>query len=170
MAFPCILFPSALTNSIASMLLPAIAELQATDNSKRLFPIIKKVTFFCSSLGVFCGLIFIILGPFIGSHIFHSNLAGDFLVTMAWICPFLYANGNLISIINGLGKTFYSFFFNTTGLLIRICSIFFLIPICGIRGYLSGLLVSQIVIFLLCLFYLYAISHHLFIVKKKIAP
>ena len=34
MALPCILFPSALTNSISVMLLPTVAELQASQNAK----------------------------------------------------------------------------------------------------------------------------------------
>ena len=158
MALPCILFPSALTNSIATMMLPTVAELQSSSNKHFLFSIIKKVIFFCSILGSMCCILFTFTGPFIGKMIFHSNIAGDFLITLSWICPFLYTNSNLISIINGLGKTIYSFIFNTIGLSLRIGSIYYLIPIYGIRGYLWGLLVSQLIIFLLCIGYLYNFS------------
>lgn len=159
MALPCILFPSALTNSIATMILPTVAELQTSSNKYFLFSIIKKVTLFCSVLGTLCCVLFISTGSFIGNYIFHSNMAGDFLITMAWMCPFLYTNSNLISIINGLGKTICSFIFNTLGLSIRIGSIYFLIPLYGIRGYLLGLLFSQLIIFLLCISYLYRFLH-----------
>lgn len=158
MALPCILFPSALTNSVATMMLPTVAELQTASNKHFLFSITKKVILFCSILGSVCCILFIFTGSFIGKHIFHSNLAGDFLITMAWMCPFLYTNSNLISIINGLGKTLYSFVFNTIGLSLRIGSIYYLIPLYGIRGYLLGLLTSQLVIFLLCIGYLYSFS------------
>lgn len=160
MALPCILFPSALTNSVATMMLPTVAELQTASNKHVLFSIIKKVVLFCSILGSLCCVLFIYIGSFIGRHIFHSNLAGDFLITLAWMCPFLYTNSNLISIINGLGKTIFSFIFNTIGLSLRIGSIYFLIPLYGIRGYLFGLLASQLVIFLLCISYLYIFSRN----------
>lgn len=43
MALPCILFPSALTNSISVMLLPTVAELQASQKRETLLLLIKKV-------------------------------------------------------------------------------------------------------------------------------
>ncbi len=162
MALPCILFPSAITNSIATMLLPAVAEIQAQNRQKEMRFVIRKVFLSCFSLGIACCTGFILLGPFAGTLLFHSSLAGEFIVTLAWICPFLYTNSNLISIINGLGKTAYSFVFNTLGLLIRIGSVFFFIPVFGIRGYLWGLLVSQLAVFLLSILYLYVSA-----VRKK---
>lgn len=154
MALPCVLFPSAITNSIASMMLPTVAEIQTQNNRNLLVPILKKVIFCCFTLGIICGFGLIIFGAFIGKCIFHSQLAGNFIMTLAWMCPFLYTNGNLISIINGLGHTLHSFIFNSVGLTIRIISVFFFIPIYGIRGYLFGLLISQLIIFLLCFGYL----------------
>lgn len=158
MALPCILFPTAITNSVATMMLPTVAELQTASNKHILFSIIKKVILFCSVLGSLCCILFISTGTFIGDYIFHSNLAGNFLKTMAWMCPFIYTNSNLLSIINGLGKTFYSFAFNMIGLLLRIGSIYYFIPLYGIRGYLFGLLISQLIIFILSISYLYIFS------------
>lgn len=165
MALPCILFPSAITNSIASMMLPTIAEIQATDNTKVMFRLIKKVVFCCFSLGLLCCIGLIVFGSFIGEFLFHSEMAGEFIITLAWMCPFLYTNGNLISTINGLGLTLQSFLFNTLGLAIRIASVFYLIPLLGIRGYLIGLLISQLAIFLLCCGFLY-IYLHIYLQKR----
>ncbi|MGO5051356.1 oligosaccharide flippase family protein [Lachnospiraceae bacterium LCP25S3_G4] len=150
MALPCILFPSAITNSISIMLLPTVAEIQATDSKQKMSLLIKKVSSYCFLLGVACFLLFIIFGRFIGSVMFQSELAGDFILTLAWICPFLYLNTTLISIINGLGKTTNSFVINTIGLLLRIAGVFFLIPRFGIKGYLWGLLLSQVIVSILC--------------------
>lgn len=154
MALPCILFPSAITNAIATMLLPTVAEVQALDNRKEMKNIIKKVSLCCFALGIICCLFLLILGKFMGTFLFHSSMAGQFIITLSWMCPFLYTNSNLISIINGLGKTTLSFVFNTLGLLIRIGSVFFMIPSLGIRGYLWGLLISQLVVFILCVAFL----------------
>lgn len=82
-----------------------------------------------------------------GRVLFHSSAAGSFILTLSWICPFLYTNTALTSIINGLGKTFCTLLVNTAGLLVRIAGVFFAIPKFGIYGYLIGLLTSQFLVF-----------------------
>ncbi len=144
MALPCILFPSAVTSSISIMLMPTVAEIQAADDRHEMLDIIKKVTGACFTLGLFCCLIFLLFGSWIGVTLFGSRTAGKFILTLAWICPFLYTNSALSSIINGLGKTSSTLFVNTFSLLIRIAGVFYAIPRFGIQGYLWGLLVSQL--------------------------
>lgn len=97
-----------------------------------------------------CGVL-LILGKWIGIFLFKSPLAGNFILTLAWICPFLYTNTVLLSMINGLGKTTCSFLFNLFSLCIRITGVFLFIPAAGISGYLNGLLISQIFLFLCCI-------------------
>ena len=154
MALPCVLFPSALTNSIATMLLPAVAEIQVSGDIPAMKRVIKRVFFCCFSLGLLFCLALVVTGNFIGRLLFHSAAAGHFIITLAWMCPFLYTNGCLLGILNGLGKTNISFAVNVTGLLLRIGSVFLLIPVIGIQGYLWGLLASQAAVFALCLAYL----------------
>lgn len=152
MALPCILFPSAVTSSVSIMLMPTVAEIQAADNKREMLDIIKKVAGACFILGLTCCLIFLLCGSWIGITLFGSKTAGKFIVTLAWICPFLYTNSALLSVINGLGKTGSTFFINTLGLLIRIAGVFLAIPYFGIQGYLWGLLISQLVITLFAVF------------------
>ena len=151
MALPCILFPSAITNSVGVMLMPAVAEKQAAGSRTGMAALIRKAAGSCFILGLACCLFFLIFGPFIGTFLFHSETAGKFIVTLAWICPFLYTNSALMSTINGLGKTFWTFLINIAGLTIRIASVFFAIPVIGMQGYLRGLLASQFAVtFLAC--------------------
>lgn len=162
MAMPCIFFPSALTGSIATMLLPTIAEVQAQGDQKTLTTIVKKVSACVFSLGCLCTAIFLLFGNLMGSLLFHNSIAGKFILTLAWICPFMYTNTTWISILNGLGRTTSSFLISTCGLCLRIGSVFLLIPSFGIIGYLWGLLTSQILISLLavsCLHRIYKQFH-----------
>ena len=154
MALPLILFPSAITNSVSTMLLPTVAEIQALNHKKEMSSLIKRVTYSCIFLGSICGIGLLIFGNWLGTLLFHSELAGDFIITLAWMCPFLYTNNTLISIINGIGKTTLSFLINMSSLVIRIISIYYLIPGTGIYGYLWGLLGSQLCVFIFCLIYL----------------
>ncbi len=144
MALPFILFPNALTGSISLMLLPAVSEAQASGNIAELKRTILKTFSFCVVLGCGCLLFFLIFGKFLGDFIFSNSLAGDFITVLAWICPFLYLNTTLGSVLNGLGKTNITFFNGIFALFIRIAFIFFGVPHLGIHGYLFGLLASQL--------------------------
>lgn len=155
MALPCVLFPSAITNSVSTMLLPTVAEIQELNNKKEMSQIIQKSVYCCIFLGSLCCVFLLSFGDWIGTFLFHSPLAGKFITAMSWLCPFLYTNNTLISFINGIGKTYLSFIISALSLGIRIASVFFLIPPYGIFGYLWGLLASQIFIFLVCLVYMY---------------
>lgn len=146
MALPCILFPSAITNSVGTVLLPAVSATSASGNRSGVFRLLKRAAGSCFILGLGSCLFFLLFGELIGTLLFHSDTAGKFILTLAWICPFLYTNSALISAINGLGKTGATFLINMTGLLIRIAGVFLMIPRFGITGYLWGLLASQFVI------------------------
>lgn len=146
MALPCILFPSAVTSSVSIMLMPTVAELQATDSPARIRELLSKVLKACFMLGLACCLFFLLFGRLIGLLLFDSLLAGDFIITLSWICPFFYVNSSLLSVINGLGKTTLTFFINAFSLLVRIGSVFWAIPVFGIQGYLWGMLASQLFI------------------------
>lgn len=79
--------------------------------------------------------------------IFYRNPdAGIFLQILAFLCPFLYLTATLTGILNGLGHTVQCLIQNLAGLGIRILFVTFAIPHMGIRGYLFGLLLSQLII------------------------
>lgn len=160
MAIPLILFPSAITSSVSAMLMPTVAEIQASDHPDKMIPIIKKAVSSCFFLGICCQIFFLLFGSRLGLLLFHSSLAGKFIITLAWICPFLYSNTALLSVINGLGKTPSAFCINMAGLSIRIAGIFLAVPLIGIQGYLFGMLISQLCVSLLCLFRLYRVFYH----------
>lgn len=160
MALPCILFPSAITNALSTMLLPTVAEIEGEHNLARLKLLIRRVIFFGFGLGTLCGIIFLLFGPLIGNLLFDSQLTGSFLRTLAWLCPFLYMNSTLISILNGLGKANQSFLVNIVSLAVRICGVWFGISHWGMEGYLWGLLLSQLLVSFSCVFMLNNYIHN----------
>ncbi len=64
----------------------------------------------------------------------------------------MYIASTLNSILNGLGKTGITFLYSMISLLVRLLFVFFAIPRLGINGYLYGLLASQLVQTLLCMY------------------
>lgn len=163
MALPCILFPSAVTNSVSVILLPAVASAQSSTDRSALPRLLKKAIGSCFILGLSCCLFFLITGNLIGTILFHSDCAGRFILTLSWICPFMYTNTALLSCINGLGKTTHSFLINMAGLLVRIGGVYLAIPKTGIKGYLIGLLISQAVISVSAVFVLFC---HIYLPRK----
>lgn len=146
MAIPFILFPSTITNSFAVLLLPTVSEAQAEKNDALISRTATMSIKYSLIIGILSAGIFIIFGNALGNTVFHNQMAGDFVTTLAWLCPFIYLTTTLGSIINGLGKAHLTFFNTVVGLSIRILFVLYVVPKEGISGYLTGLLVSQLVI------------------------
>ena len=69
--------------------------------------------------------------------------------TMSYICPFLYLNTTLTSVLNGLGKSGICLLHSVISVCIRISFVLFAIPVLGIRGYLYGILCSELALSIL---------------------
>ncbi len=146
MSIPFIMFPTALTNALAVLILPTISEAQATQNDH----LIGKTTAIAIKYSVIIGILstglFIIFGNDLGSTIFHNEQAGNYLMILAWLCPFIYLTTTLGSVINGLGKAHVTFANSIVSSLCKIILVALLIPHYGIKGYLIALLIGQFII------------------------
>ena len=154
MAMPLIFFPNALTNSVSVLLLPLISESYARGDMKAVKSAILRTIKFCAALGATCMSVFFVLGDFCGSTVFDSPLAGHFIRTLSFLCPFLYLDTTLSSILQGLGKAGTIFVMNVLALILRLGFVFLAVPCFGITGYLWGMLAGQIflnVMYLVCL-------------------
>lgn len=159
MSLPLILFPSAITNSISVLLLPIVSEADASGNTGAVKRAIVTSIRCCLLLGFGCTALFLLLGRPAGRLLFHSELAGSFILTLSFICPFMYIASTLGSILNGLGKTAQTFLYSVVSLLLRLLFVFIAIPRYGIKGYLWGMLASQMLQTLLCTVSALHISH-----------
>ena len=154
MAMPLIFFPNALTNSLSVLLLPMISENLAAGNHRNVRSIILRTIKFCALFGLLFLTLFFLLGDFCGQRLFHSKLCGHFIRTLSFLCPFLYLDTTLSSILQGLGRAGTIFFMNLISLLVRLAFVFYVVPHFGITGYLWGILTGQIllsILYLLCL-------------------
>lgn len=155
MAMPLIFFPNAITNSIAVLLLPVVSESYATGNIKSVKAATTHTVKYCLLLGFSCMCLFGLFGNLAGKFLFDSALAGYFITTLSFICPFMYLDTTLSSILQGLGLAGHIFIANTICLLIRLGFVFIAVPKVGIAGYLWGILVSQLllsILYLICLY------------------
>ena len=156
MSFPMIFFPNALTGSVSVMLLPMISESYARGDDEGIRRAILRTVKYCFFLGFICMGFFLLTGKILGEGLYKSPLAGHFIRTLSLICPFLYLDTTLSSILQGLGMAGRLFLINVTSLLVRLLFILLAVPHMGIQGYLYGLLASQI---LQCVLYLTCLWH-----------
>lgn len=149
MALPLLLFPSTLTTSAAVMLMPSVARMDALGDQKQIRHVTDQTFFLCMFLGFLCGSGFFLFGPFLGTLLFHSKTAGTYIRYLSFICPFLYTNTMLASILQGLGRPGCCLIHSAAGILIRIFSVVFMIPAIGIRGYFYGIFLGELLLSLL---------------------
>lgn len=154
MALPLILFPSAITNAVSTVLLPSVAENQAVGNRNAIRRTVFLSVKYCLILGFLSTVFFFFAGDFLGLILFKNEFAATFIKTLSFICPCLYLSGTLSGILNGLGAANPSLILNTLGLGVRIAFVFFIIPEYGIQGYLWGLIVSELLVTGLSLYFL----------------
>lgn len=155
MAMPFIFFPNALTSSVAILLLPMISESYALGDIDTVKRTAIRTVKYCGLMGFGCMCVFVLFGRWAGETLFHSPLAGYFITTLGFICPFLYLDTTLSSILQGLGLAGHIFVLNVLCLLIRLGFVFLAVPEFGIAGYLWGLLASQLtlgILYLVCLY------------------
>ena len=105
MALPFVLFPSAITNSLAVVLLPAVSEAQAQNQPDKIERTISMALRYSLYMGILCVGLFTRFGPALGETFYHNADAGRFIQILSWLCPFLYLSTTMGSILNGLGKT-----------------------------------------------------------------
>ncbi len=146
MSIPFIMFPTAVINALAVLVLPTISEAQALNNQRLIGKTTSVSIKYSLIIGIISTGVFIYFGKELGNSVFHNALSGEYLMILAWLCPFFYLTTTLSSIINGLGKAHITFINSIIGSLCKILLLIFLIPARGINGYLIALLIGQLII------------------------
>ena len=155
MALPVISFPSAITTSVSTMILPTVAQANTSDDPSQVKKAAEASIWFALVMGIFFIGIFLFYGNFIGTSIFGHEAAGEYIRILAWLCPFMYLSITMGSILHGLGETNAAFIHNVIGTAIKLFCLWFLVPKVGIVGYLWGLLGSDLTVSLLHGFCIY---------------
>lgn len=154
MTMSIILFPGVLTNSFSVLLLPAVSEIRAQNDYKKIHATIRRAVIYGLLLGLVFTAAFLLLGDWFGNRLFHNALAGLYIRRLSFLCPLMYITSLLNSIMHGLGMAKNVLFVNLLACLIRISMIWFLVPVEGISAYLWSMLISQVFAAVACIYLL----------------
>ncbi len=145
MVLPLIMFPSLVTNSLATTLVPAISESVSQKNYRAVNYRISKSIQITFVLGIIFTALFISYSNEIGALVYRREKIGDLLLMMSFSCVFVYLQQTLTGILNGLGKQGILLRNTIIGSVLRIGAVYFLIPLFGIKGYICVFTISLIV-------------------------
>lgn len=143
MAMPLIFFPSLVTSSLATTLVPAISEAASLKNFRTVNYRISKSIQFTFILGFIFTAIFLRFPNEIGNLVYKKEKIGEIFYLLSFTSIFLYLQQTLLGTLNGLGKQGISLRNSIIGYVIRISFVYFCIPLYGTKGYVCGLVISS---------------------------
>lgn len=158
MVLPLLFFPSSLLTSLASILIPSVAGDNALNNEKRVTYTLSKVLHFTALSGILVVSIFTCFPNEIGMAVYNDINVGMMLKIISFVCPFMYLNMVVASMLHALGEEVVSFKINVIESVLKISIIYFLVPAYGFNAYLFALFLTTVLNTLLYLLRLLKVS------------
>lgn len=142
MVLPLLFFPSSFLTSLASILIPSVAGDNVISDEKMVTRTLSKVLHFTALSGILVVSIFVCFPSEIGNAVYNDGKVGEMLKTISIVCPFMYINMVVSSMLNALGEEVASFKINIIESILKISIIYFLIPVYGFSAYLFALFIT----------------------------
>ena len=149
MVFPIIMFPSTLLMSLARVLMPEISRARAVNNKERLNSVINRSIGFTSIIGIISFLVFYTFYNQLSISIYNREDIGMIFRSISFIIPFMYIDMIMGGILNGLNQQLRSLEYQIMKSVLRVLSIYFLVPIKGIDGLIIVMFISTLFSFTL---------------------
>jgi len=154
MAMPLIMFPTIVTSSLSTTLVPAVAGSLASGNRRLAQQRISRCIRISCLMGFFFFGFFATFGNQIGDMLYAGQNTGKLLQKMAVYCIIVYLQQTMTGILNGLEKHGFALFSTSVGYVIRMSFIWFAVPVKGVDAYIAGMLISSAVTAIINLFYI----------------
>ncbi len=168
MVLPLLFFPSSFLTSLASILIPSVAGDNATSNEKKVTYTLSKVLHFTALSGILVVSVFLCFPNEIGITVYNDPQVGVMLKIISFVCPFMYLNMVISSMLNALGEQVSSFKINVIESILKISIIYFFIPIYGFNAYIFALFVTTLLNTILYLIRLLQVSCIIFDISNWI--
>lgn len=158
MVLPLLFFPSSFLTSLASILIPNIASDNVIDNEKKVTRTLSRVLHFTTLSGILVVSLFLSFPQEIAMSVYKDPLVGYMLKIISFVCPFMYMNMVISSMLHALGEQVSTFKVNVIESILKISIIYFFVPKFGFDAYLFSLFITTILNTILYLFKLLQVS------------
>lgn len=144
MAMPLIMFPCTFIASFSMLLIPEFSFLNAKRNYEKINFAICKILKFCFIFSFLIMGIFWCFSDELSLYIYNKESISVFIKVLSPLIVLMYVDNIVDGILKGLDKQVSVMGINILDLLTSVTLIYFLLPIQGIKGYISVLFVSEI--------------------------
>lgn len=151
MTLPVLLFPSCILNSLASLLVPEMAEYHALRKTKQISVIINRVLYAALLFSLLVAGIFYAYAGELSMTIYHSADTRPFLQLLSVLVPVMYLDMAVDGMLKGLDQQLSSMRYNIIDSGLCVILVYLLIPRYSVKGYIITLFVSEILNFYLSL-------------------
>ncbi|MDD2397504.1 MAG: polysaccharide biosynthesis protein [Tissierellia bacterium] len=162
MVLPLLFFPSSILTSLSSLLIPAVAGDNALANEKSVSRTLSQVIHFTTISGILVVAVFVSFPNEIAMAVYNDRQVGLMIKLISYVCPFMYLNMVISSMLNALGEQVSSFVVNIIESILKIFIIYVFIPVYGFNAYLFALFITTILNTILYLFRLLQVSSIVF--------
>ena len=162
MVLPLLFFPSSILTSLSSLLIPAVAGDNALANEKSVSKTLSQVIHFTTISGVLVVAVFVSFPNEIAMAVYNNRQVGLMIKFISYVCPFMYLNMVISSMLNALGEQVSSFVVNIIESVLKIFIIYVFVPVYGFNAYLFALFITTILNTILYLFRLLQVSSIVF--------
>ena len=162
MVLPLLFFPSSILTSLSSLLIPAVAGDNALANEKSVSRTLSQVIHFTTISGILVVAVFVSFPNEIAMAVYNDRQVGLMIKLISYVCPFMYLNMVISSMLNALGEQVSSFVVNIIESILKIFIIYVFIPVYGFNAYLFALFITTILNTILYLFRLLKVSSIVF--------
>ncbi len=147
MALPILFFPSAILNSLSTLLIPEMSEACALNRHSLVKDACEKILKITSIISFVVASLFFVLGEKLGILIYKSADVGFLLKALSPIVPLMYLDSISDGILKGLDQQKFTFRTAISDSFLRILLIISLLPVTGLKGFIGIMYFSN---FLTC--------------------
>lgn len=144
MALPILFFPSAMLNSVSTLLIPEMSEASARNQSRVVKSATENILRLTAIVSFVFAAIFFVAGEEIGWLIYKERDVGFLLKSLSPIVPLMYLDSISDGILKGLDQQTFSFRTAVSDSVIRIVLILCLLPVTGLNGFIGIMYFSNI--------------------------
>ena len=136
MALPILFFPSAVLNSVSTLLIPEMSEAAARNHTQIVKSTTEKILKLTAVIAFIFAAIFYTAGDKIGILIYKDPSVGYLLKVLSPIVPLMYLDSISDGILKGLDQQNYTFFTALSDSSLRIVLVTALLPFMGLKGFI----------------------------------
>ncbi|MBO7150647.1 MAG: polysaccharide biosynthesis C-terminal domain-containing protein, partial [Clostridia bacterium] len=147
MALPIVLYPTAILYAVSGLLIPEFAERGSMGRHDAVRSLCRTVLRFTAMFGFGCALVMAVFGEQLGTLIYRSSVAGQYVWALAPLLPVMFLDHMTDAMLKGLGEQVWTMWVNIADAVISVVLVILLLPVFGAKGYILVIILAEILNF-----------------------